>query len=124
MSGAEVFAAVRKVRPDIKVILTSAYSHNAVSGEHAPWAYIRKPYLTSELSELLRRAAPAERPALLARACRLGRMVGYEWARDNGIRRIDTDDLQGYEEQLSRAGGAGAALDLVEQSAKAKLAAR
>jgi len=59
MSGAEVFAAVRKVRPDIKVILTSAYSHNAVGGDHAPWAYIRKPYLTSELSELLRRACQA-----------------------------------------------------------------
>ena len=59
MSGVEVFAAVRKVRPDVKVILTSAYSHNNVSGDEAPWAYIRKPYLTSELSELLRRACQA-----------------------------------------------------------------
>jgi PAS domain S-box-containing protein len=59
MGGAEVFGAIRQVRPNAKVILTSAYSHNSVGGEQAPWAYIRKPYLTSELSELLRRACQA-----------------------------------------------------------------
>jgi PAS domain S-box-containing protein len=59
MGGAEVFAAIRQLRPEVKVILTSAYSHNAVGGEQAPWAYIRKPYVTSELSELLRRACQA-----------------------------------------------------------------
>jgi CheY-like chemotaxis protein len=56
MSGAEVFEAIRQIRPDIKVILTSAYGADIFDATQTPWAYIRKPYRTRELSELLRRA--------------------------------------------------------------------
>jgi hypothetical protein len=49
---------VRRIRPDVKVILTSAYSQDALAalGGHKPWGYIRKPYRISELSNVLRRA--------------------------------------------------------------------
>jgi DNA-binding NtrC family response regulator len=56
MSGAEVFEAIRQIRPDIKVILTSAYGADIFDTTQTPWAYIRKPYRTRELSGLLRRA--------------------------------------------------------------------
>jgi CheY-like chemotaxis protein len=56
MGGTEVFEAMRQIRPDVKVILTSAYGADSLDGTQTPWAYIRKPYRARELSELLRRA--------------------------------------------------------------------
>ena len=56
VTGPEVFEAICHVRPDVKVILTSAYGPDSFGGKQTPWAYIRKPYRTSELIELLRRA--------------------------------------------------------------------
>ncbi len=47
---------MRRIRPDIKVILTTAYSEEmaeiAVGGQH-DWAFIRKPYTITELAEML-----------------------------------------------------------------------
>jgi CheY-like chemotaxis protein len=61
MTGMEVLKSVRRIDPDVKVILTSAYKYDAHEGEHAPWHYIRKPYRTSEVCELLGRACQAKR---------------------------------------------------------------
>jgi two-component system cell cycle sensor histidine kinase/response regulator CckA len=59
MSGPEVLAALRCIRPEVRVILTTAYSQEtvlaAIEGEHA-WAYIQKPYQFSDLTTLLRDA--------------------------------------------------------------------
>ncbi len=56
MEGKDVFAEVRRIRPDIKVILTTAYSDemamSAVGGQH-DWAFIRKPYRFTELAKTL-----------------------------------------------------------------------
>ena len=56
MEGKDVFAEVRRIRPDIKVILTTAYSEemaiSAVGGQH-DWAFIRKPYRITELAKML-----------------------------------------------------------------------
>jgi DNA-binding NtrC family response regulator len=59
MSGREVLSELRRIRPDVKVILTTAYSQeNALSaiGEQRPWSYVRKPYQFSDLLNLLRKA--------------------------------------------------------------------
>jgi len=59
MSGREVLEELRRIRPDVKVILTSAFSEGkalSLIGEQIPWSYLRKPYQTSELTSLLRRA--------------------------------------------------------------------
>jgi PAS domain S-box-containing protein len=58
MSGREVLEEVCQMRPDARVILTSAYSQDslAVTNGHAPWGYIRKPYRISELLSMLRKA--------------------------------------------------------------------
>ena len=56
MEGKDVFEGVRRIRPDIKVILTTAYSEemaiSAIGGQH-DWAFIRKPYRITELAKML-----------------------------------------------------------------------
>ena len=57
MTGREVLEELRRMRPDVKVIITSAYSQDtalkAIGGQQ-PWLYIRKPYRVSEVADLLR----------------------------------------------------------------------
>ncbi len=56
MSGGEVLAEMRRIAPNGKVIISSAYSHDyvtrAIHGQQ-PWLYIRKPYHLSELTSLV-----------------------------------------------------------------------
>jgi PAS domain S-box-containing protein len=57
MSGLDVLRELRRIQPDVKVIITSAYSQRRVLdaiGEQQPWFYIRKPYQFSELIDLVR----------------------------------------------------------------------
>jgi PAS domain S-box-containing protein len=57
MSGGEVLRELRRIQPDMKVIIMSAYSEDRVReaiGEQQPWLYIRKPYQFSELIVLVR----------------------------------------------------------------------
>jgi PAS domain S-box-containing protein len=64
LSGREVLQELRRIRHDVKVILTTAYSQDAalaaLSGER-PWGFIRKPYRLSELAQLLRNACQQTR---------------------------------------------------------------
>ncbi len=57
MSGREVLAELQRVRPGVKIILTSAYGRDwvqATVGGQFAWPYIRKPYQLTELTALLR----------------------------------------------------------------------
>jgi len=57
MSGREVLAELQRVRPGVKIILTSAYGRDWVQanlGGQLAWPYIRKPYQLAELTALLR----------------------------------------------------------------------
>jgi two-component system, cell cycle sensor histidine kinase and response regulator CckA len=57
ISGLDVLRELRRIQPDVKVIITSAYSQHRVLdaiGEQQPWFYIRKPYQFSELIDLVR----------------------------------------------------------------------
>ena len=80
MSGREVFEQARRLRPDLKIILTSAYSRETVDASFAGLrveSFVRKPFQLAELLQLLRVAlltstsaqsmdiAPAECPALI-----------------------------------------------------------
>ena len=59
MSGGEVLKEMRRIRPGVKVILTTAFNKdNALSSidEQLPWGYVRKPYQFRELISLLRKA--------------------------------------------------------------------
>jgi hypothetical protein len=46
------------------------------------------------MRQLVARATPAERAQLLPKACRLGQLVGLDWSREHGVRRITTSDLR------------------------------
>jgi PAS domain S-box-containing protein len=64
MKGPEVFAELRRIRPGVKIVLTTAYSQEMVSanlGGQQPWAFIRKPYQIRELVNLLRDACRQNR---------------------------------------------------------------
>ena len=57
MGGDEVLAELRRIRPDVKVIVTTAHSEemavNAFGGRQ-DWAFIRKPYRIADLAKLVR----------------------------------------------------------------------
>jgi CheY-like chemotaxis protein len=66
ISGPEVFREVRQLQPNVKVIITSAYSKDhalTTIGGPQLWSYIRKPYTLTELTGLLRTICD-ERPAV------------------------------------------------------------
>jgi CheY-like chemotaxis protein len=56
MSGPEVFAELVRIRPDIKVIVTTAYGRETtlpICGGQQSWAFIRKPYQLNALWSLI-----------------------------------------------------------------------
>ncbi|MFO7601761.1 MAG: putative molybdenum carrier protein [Candidatus Desulfacyla sp.] len=56
MGGWETLAAMRKVRPDIPVILASGYDESTVmKGDHAEWpqAFLGKPYSSKDLRKII-----------------------------------------------------------------------
>src|SRR5581483_12509788 len=58
LSGKDVLAEMQKIRPDVKVILTSAYGPECTLlaiGQERPQPYIRKPYRLGELTDLIRK---------------------------------------------------------------------
>jgi len=64
LPGREVLRELRRIRTDVNVILTTAYSQDsalAALGGEQPWGFIRKPYQLSELVELLRNACQDRR---------------------------------------------------------------
>ena len=56
VSGGEVLGELRRIQPNVKVILTSAYGRDWVQGTVGgqPWSYLRKPYRFGELIDLIR----------------------------------------------------------------------
>jgi len=56
LSGPEVLPELRGIRPEVHVVITSAYSRDRVLtqiGEEQPWIFVRKPYQLNELMESL-----------------------------------------------------------------------
>ena len=65
MTGREVLEELRRLRPDLKVIITTAYSHDTAQkalGGQQSWFYIRKPYRAAEIEDLLRSVCLRGRP--------------------------------------------------------------
>jgi hypothetical protein len=78
-----------------------------------------------ETSRRLVAAAPAgRREALSARLFALGRKIGHEWAKENDVRKIGTDDIRAWYAQLEKAADGEAAVARVEAEAAALLAKR
>ena len=79
------------------------------------------PYWNAFVDTVTDRAPPARKAAVKAQACRIGRAVGYEWARDNAVRRISTSDLFLLQDELNRSPDVVVGLARLEQKAQAKL---
>ena len=59
--GQEVLDELRRIQPEVKVIITTAYSRDwalTKVGEQQHWHYIRKPYSFGELMGLLAEVVP------------------------------------------------------------------
>jgi len=57
MSGREILEKLRRLRPDVKVILTTAHGRGhalGLLGGQEPWLYIQKPFQITKLMELIR----------------------------------------------------------------------
>ena len=57
MSGREIFEQALRLRPDLKIILTSAYSRETVGASFAGLRveyFVRKPFQLAEVLQLLR----------------------------------------------------------------------
>lgn len=76
------------------------------------------------VTTLLNRSPTAQRPEVLAKACRVGELIGVEWSRSKTIRKIDLNDLRRFNRELESAGDTLHGLDRLEKSARAKLAER
>jgi CheY-like chemotaxis protein len=66
MTGREVLEEMRGLRPDLKVIVTTAYSQATALktlGGHQAWFYIRKPYRAAELTDLLQTVTRPDAPS-------------------------------------------------------------
>jgi CheY-like chemotaxis protein len=65
MSGREVLEELRRLKPDVKIVLTSAFGEKdslRFVGGSRPWTYIRKPYRLNELKTVIRSACGAKTP--------------------------------------------------------------
>lgn len=76
------------------------------------------------VGKLVVRASAADRPAVLARACRLGPVIGLEWTRPSTVRRIDSGDLRRFKATLESSRDVRAGLARVEAQARAAIAGR
>jgi hypothetical protein len=70
------------------------------------------------VDKLLTRGGPSQQPVLLPKACRLGQLIGMEWARDRRIKRIKTGDLKVFNTMMEASGDPLRGVDQVEQKAR------
>ena len=64
LSGREILLALRQIRPDVKVIVTTAYSREtAVESldREDRWSFMRKPYRVADLVQMLRQSLDGAR---------------------------------------------------------------
>jgi hypothetical protein len=54
-------------------------------------------------SQLVRGVQSSKRQVVESEVCSLGRSIAGEWAKDNGVRKIDSDDVQKWKERLESA---------------------
>lgn len=76
------------------------------------------------VGKLLSKGGPSEQPVLLPKACRLGQLIGMEWARDRRIKRIKTGDLKVFSTMLEASGDALRGVDQVELKARTMITQR
>jgi len=98
------------------------------SDEHKAW-YVRfwtgdcsgthsfcmpgSPNWMTSVAYVVAHAKPAQRNDLVARTCRLGQRVGFEWARAPKLKRIGVGDLRGFGDLMRKSPDLSLALDQI-----------
>lgn len=79
------------------------------------------PHWNEIMARLLAAAPAARREQIQVRLILLGRKVGYEWAKENNIRRIDNGHIKRWTSDLKQSGDVEAAVARIEAQAGALL---
>jgi hypothetical protein len=86
------------------------------------WCQPGSPNWIEAMADLVEQAPAGRKPELVTKLCQVGHLVGLDWARDNNIRKIDTNELRKFYEMLNSGGGdAFSRLAAVEAKARAEL---
>ena len=80
-----------------------------------------RPYWNDMVRTLTERAPEGQRAEVAARACRLGRRIGFEWTRPSAERRIDTHDLRALNAMLDESPDVATGLAAVEAHVTSKI---
>jgi hypothetical protein len=83
-----------------------------------------RPYWNEVVERLGREASETRRGQTVAEACRVGHLIGLEWAKDNDKRCIHTKDLPALYAQIDAGGAPLVRLQRTERAAKALLRCR
>jgi len=87
--------------------------------DHLSFCFSGSPNWNDIVGKLLAKGGPAEQPTLLPKACRLGQLIGLEWARDKDIQKISTKDLKVFNSMLEAAGDPLKGVEAVDAKARA-----
>jgi hypothetical protein len=79
------------------------------------------PYWQEMMNRLVQKVPPGRQDEAKNKACIVGKFVGYEWAKDNAIRRIDTADVSAWIRRLENAVDPLGALNDIAGEAKQKV---
>ena len=87
--------------------------------DHLPFCFSGSPNWNDIVGKLLVKGGASEQPTLLPQACRLGQLIGLEWAKDKGVQKISTKDLRQFNAMLEAAGDPLKGVEAVETRARA-----
>ncbi len=90
--------------------------------DHLSFCFSGSPNWNDIVGKLLAKGGPAEQPVLLPKACRLGQLIGLEWAKDKQVQKISTKDLRRFNAMLEAAGDPLKGVEAVEARARAMTA--
>jgi hypothetical protein len=130
--GATGAEAGEFVRPDCRAVVKPTDALRFDTDEHLRWykrfwtgncdhlsfCFPGSPNWNDIVTKLLAKGGAAEQPALLPKACRLGQMIGLEWAKDKGVQKISTKDLRAFNVILERAGDPLKGVEAVDAQAR------
>ena len=126
------------VRSDCRPVVQPTHALKFENDLHARWykrfwtgacedlsfCFAGSPNWNDIVTKLLVKGGDAQRKALLPKACRLGQLIGLEWARDRRIKRIKTADLKVFNTMLEAQRDPLRGIDQVEAKARAMVSSR
>jgi len=89
--------------------------------DHLPFCFSGSPNWNDIVGKLLAKGGQVEQPTLLPKACRLGQLIGLEWAKAKDIQKISTKDLKAFNNTLEAAGDPLKGVEAVDAKARAML---